>query len=177
MARALSDFHPAEATDNIQGFLWGKLILGTIYFATATVDADVVDILGRADCRKVLTALAAEAGLVAEALAIRVEPFDGFNPLDLCNGPDTPQAVAAWEAQVAYWERGISRRTGVWRDLAVRRRRTEAGPILGALVDAAGQVGLTVPRAHSLFHIIREIEEGRRRMDWANLTEIDRAGR
>jgi len=177
LARVLSDFHPAEATDNIQGFLWGKLILGAIYFATATVDADVVDILGRSDCRKVLAALAAEAGHVAEALAIKVEPVDGFNPLALRNGPDTPHAAAAWESQVAYWKRGISRRTGVWRDLTVRRRRTEAGPILGALMEAAVKVGLTVPRAHTLLRIIREIEEGRRRMDWANLTDIDRAGR
>jgi hypothetical protein len=44
-------------------------------------------------------------------------------------------------------------------------------------MDAAGRVGLTVPRAHTLSHIIREIEEGRRQMDWANLTDIDRAGR
>ncbi|MGH2405042.1 MAG: ketopantoate reductase family protein, partial [bacterium] len=31
LANALSDFHPAEPTDNIQGLLWGKLILSTLY--------------------------------------------------------------------------------------------------------------------------------------------------
>ncbi len=177
LAKALSDFHPAESTDNIQGLLWGKLILSTMYFATATVDADVVDILTRPECRKVLADLTAEAMRVADAVGIRVEPVDGFNPVALRSGPDTPEAIAAWAAQVAYWNRGISRRTGVWRDLAVRRRRTEAGPILGALVDAAGGAGLSVPHAHTLVRIIRDIEEGRRRMDWANLTEIDQAGR
>ena len=50
--------------------------------------------------------------------------------------------------------------------------------IVGA--DAIGSItGAHLARAghRVLFHIIREIEEGRRRMDWANLTEIDRAGR
>jgi 2-dehydropantoate 2-reductase len=177
LARVLSDFHPAEATDNIHGFLWGKLLLSTLYMATATVDADVADILARSDCRRVLAALVAEAARVATALAIRVEPVDGFNPLDLRDGAETPQATAAWQAQIAYWKRGVATRTGVWRDLAVRKRRTEAGPILGTLMEAAAQAGLTVPRAHALAHVIREIEEGRRRIDWANLVEIDQAGR
>jgi 2-dehydropantoate 2-reductase len=101
---------------------------------------------------------------------------DGFDPTALRDGPQTPQAASAWEAQVAYWERGLARRTGVWRDLAVRRRQTEAGPILGALLEAAAQVGQAAPRAHRLLRIIREIEAGRRRMDWANLEEIERAG-
>jgi 2-dehydropantoate 2-reductase len=172
LAQVLSDFHPAEPTENIQGFLWGKLVLSTMYFATATVDANVVDIVARPECRRVLAELVAEALRVADALGIRVEPVDGFNAAALRSGAETPEAIAAWRAQVAYWNRGVSTRTGVWRDLAVRRRRTEAGPILGALLEAAQTAGLAVPHAQRLVHIIRGIEDGRRRMDWANLTEI-----
>lgn len=177
LAKTLSDFHRAEPTDNIQGFLWGKLILSTMYFATATVDADVVGILNRPEYRKVLAGLITEAVRVADALGIKVEPVDGFNPAALRSGPDTSEAIATWEAQIAYWNRGIAGRTGVWRDLAVRHRQTEAGPILGALIDAGAGVGLPVPRAQTLARIIHDIEEGRRRMDWANLTEIDHADR
>ena len=178
LARVLSDFHPAEATDNIQGFLWGKLILGAIYFATATVDADVVEILSRQECREVLSRLATETCDIADALSVRVESVDGFDPRAVRTGPhhDAGAAEAAWAAQIAYWQRGIARRTGVWRDLAVRRRRTEATPILGALLDAAGEVGRPAPRARTLLRIINEIEEGQRQLDWANLQELDRAG-
>jgi len=178
LAGVLSDFHPTEATGNIQGFLWGKLILGAIYFATATVDADVVEILGRPRYRGILSDLATEAAEVADALGIQVEAVDGFDPLAVRSGPrhDASAAEAAWDAQIMYWQRGIARRTGVWRDLAVRRRRTEAGPILGALVEAAGRVGLPVPRVRALMRMIQELEEGGRPMDWANLLEIDRAG-
>ncbi|MDQ7858753.1 MAG: 2-dehydropantoate 2-reductase [Armatimonadota bacterium] len=174
LARVLSDFHPTEATENITGFLWGKLILGTIYFATATVDADVVDILARPDARAVLAALATEAVGVAEALGVRIEPVDGFDPRALRGGPghDATAGEAAWEAQLAYWRRGLATRTGVWRDLAVRRRKTEAEPIIGALVDAGQRVGLPTPRAAALLRIIGEIEANRRRMAWENLTEI-----
>ena len=179
LARVLSDFHPAEVTDNIQGFLWGKLILGAIYFATATVDTDVIDMLGKPDCRQILSNLATEGVGVADALNIRIESVDGFDLRAVRLGPghDPAAAAAAWEAQIAYWQRGVARRTGVWRDLAVRRRKTEATPILGALIDAADRAGRPVPRVRALLRIIQDLEEGRRPMDWANLTEIERAAR
>jgi 2-dehydropantoate 2-reductase len=179
LARALSDFHPCEPTANLEGFKWGKLILGAIYFATATVDADVIDILARADARAALSALATEACDVAQALNIAVEPVDGFDPRAVRSGPeaDARAAETAWAAQIAYWKRGLSRRTGVWRDLAVRHRKTEAEPILGALVAAAERVGRPVPRVRALLRIIGELEAGRGQMGWENLAEVTEAGR
>ncbi|MDR7542708.1 MAG: 2-dehydropantoate 2-reductase [Armatimonadota bacterium] len=178
LAGVLSDFHPTEPTDNIWGFLWGKLILGTIYFATATVDADVTEILARDENRRVLAELATEACQVADALGVRVESVDGFNPhavrTDAMASPTA--ADAAWAAQVAYWQRGTARRAGVWRDLAIHHRKTEAEPILGALIEAALRAGRPVPRVRALLRIIGELEGGRRRMGWANLWEIARAG-
>src|SRR5262245_28503085 len=133
LARVLSDFHPTEPTVNLDGYLWGKLILGVIYFATAMVDADVLDIFGDPASRRILSDLAAEAGEVADALGIRVEPFDGFDARAVGRHRENPAAAqASWEGQLDYWRRTIAGRTGVWRDLAIRRRRTEAGPILGA---------------------------------------------
>lgn len=174
LAQALSDFHPAEATDNIQGHLWGKLILGAVYFATATVDADVIDIIDDAESRRILTDLAAEAMAVADALGVRVEPVDGFDPRAFRAGPagDPAGAAAAWDAQRAYWLRGVTRRTGVWRDLAIRRRPTEAGPILGALIEAAEGARRSVPRVRALLRLIGELEEGGRPLAWANLALI-----
>jgi len=174
LAAALSDFHPCEPTKNLVGLKWAKLILGAIYFATATVDADVVDILARADARQALSELATEACVVADALSITVEPVDGFDPRAVRSGPaaDARAADAAWGAQLAYWKRGLSRRTGVWRDLAVRHRKTEAEPILGALVAAAERAGRPIPRVRALLRIIRDLEEGRGRMRWENLTSF-----
>jgi 2-dehydropantoate 2-reductase len=176
LARVLSDFHPTAPSDNIIGCRWGKLILGSIYFATATVDADVVDIITRPPARRALATLATEAAAVAAALGIRVEPVDGFDPLAVRLDGDPGAADAAWNAQLEYWRRGLARRTGVWRDLAVRRRKTEAGPILGALIAAADRAGTPAPRVRALAALIAEIEAGRRAMGWENLDEISRAG-
>jgi 2-dehydropantoate 2-reductase len=176
LARVLSDFHPTSPSDNILGCRWGKLILGAIYFATATVDADVVDIIRRQEARQALAALATEAATVAQTLGVRVEPVDGFDPLAVRLDGDPHAAEAAWNAQVEYWQRGLANRTGVWRDLAVRGRKTEAGPILGALIAAADRVRVPVPRTRALAALIGEIEDGRRAMGWDNLEEISRAG-
>jgi 2-dehydropantoate 2-reductase len=175
LARVLSDFHPAEPTDNIHGFLWGKLILGAIYFATATVDADVLDILGDPAARRVLADLAAEAGAVAAALGIRVEPFDGFDARAVGRHREDPDAAArSWAGQVAYWRGSLAGRTGVWRDLAQHRRQTEATPILGALLDAGVRAGRPMPRAEALLRMLGELERGERRMAWENLRALDR---
>src|SRR3954453_2292934 len=46
--RALRDdlaaVQPVEATDNIFGYLWGKMALGAIYFGTALTDSDVTEL-------------------------------------------------------------------------------------------------------------------------------------
>jgi 2-dehydropantoate 2-reductase len=172
LARAFSDFHPTQATSEIQGFRWGKLILGVVYFATATVDADVVDLLDDPGALPALARLAAEALEIAEALGVAVQPVDGFDPRSLRGGAtDTPEARATWDAHRAYWRRGQNRRTGIWRDLAIRHRPTEARPILGALLEAAGRAGHPAPGLYALLSLLGELEAGRPR-DRAHLDRL-----
>jgi 2-dehydropantoate 2-reductase len=172
LARILSDFHPAEPTANIRGCRWGKLLLGTVYFATAMVDADMVDILDDAPARQVLSNLVAEGLAVADALGVAVEPVDGFDPRTLRGGEsESPAAQATWEAQRTYWSRGAAKRTGIWRDLAIRRRRTEAGPILGALIAEAERAGRAVPRVRAMLDLYGALEAGAPR-EWTNLDAL-----
>jgi 2-dehydropantoate 2-reductase len=174
LARVLSDFHPAEATANIRGCRWGKLLLGTVYFATAMVDEDVVDLLDDPGIRRVLSALVAEGLAVADALGVTVEPVDGFDPRSLRGGESAAAAArATWDAQRAYWRRGVARRTGIWRDLAIRKRHTEARPILGALAAAAERAGRSVPRVRAMLARYADLEAGAPR-DRANLLALDR---
>ena len=173
LARALSDFHPTEATANIRGCRWGKLLLGTVYFATAMVDADVVDILDDVAARRVLSGLVAEGLAVADALGVAVEPVDGFDPRSLRGGEsESAAARATWDAHRAYWRRGVAARTGIWRDLAIRRRRTEAGPILGALIVEAERAGRPVPRVRAMLDLYAALETGARPRGRANLDAL-----
>ena len=102
-----------------------------------------------------------------------VEPVDGFDPRSLRDGEsESAAARATWDAHRAYWRRGVAARTGIWRDLAIRRRRTEAGPILGALIAEAERAGRPVPRVRAMLGLYGALEAGVRPLDRANLEAL-----
>src|SRR5919197_2571889 len=173
---AFSAYQPTEITNNVLGYLWGKLALGCIYFASALVDADFLELLDRTEYMPLLTDVGAEAVAVAEAHGVRVESFDGFDPTALrFEGRDPAAVVRAWGGERAFWRTLEVRRTGIWRDLAIRKRKTEAEGQLGVLIQQAQEVGLDVPLNRSVYRLIREIESGARGFSWANLDEVARA--
>ena len=77
---AFSALQPVEITDNIFGFLWSKIALGAIYFATAATDSDVTDLYAAPRYRELFGRLAGEVVKVADAKGVRMETFDGFDP-------------------------------------------------------------------------------------------------
>jgi 2-dehydropantoate 2-reductase len=60
----------------------------------------------------------------------------------------------------------------VWRDLAVRRRKTEVDGIFGPSLERAERLGLPLPLTRRMIALIHDIEDGRRPMAWANLDEL-----
>ncbi len=98
LAIVLSAVHPVEPTSRILAHLWGKAAVGAYYFATALVDADVLDIL--ADDRRLppLGELVAEVARVAAAEGVVCEPVDGFDP-DAFLRADEAGIRASWDAQ------------------------------------------------------------------------------
>ena len=159
---ALSAVQPVEATANIFGYLWAKMALGAVYFATALVSADVPEIYSHARYRAMLGALAAEVVAVAEARHVAVETCDGFDPKVFGQRPGDADAVdASWEAQRRYWGRHVGGRTGVWRDLAQHKRPTEVNEQVAVVVDLAAEAGVAVPRLTALVELIRGAEGGR----------------
>jgi 2-dehydropantoate 2-reductase len=174
LRRILSVLQPVEVTDNIFGFLWAKMALGAVYFATAVTDADVTDLYADPGFRTVLGRLAGEVVAVAEAQGVRVEAFDGFDPKAFRLGaPRDEAAVAAsWEGQVRYWNRHQGKRTGVWRDLAIHKRKTEVDRLVGAVLDVAEEHRIPVPGVRRLVVLVHEIENGHRGQSLANLHEL-----
>lgn len=173
LCAAFNAYQPTEISDNVAGYLWSKMALGCVYFASALVDADFLELLDRAEYLPLLTDIAAEAVALADAKRVRLEIIDGFDPRALRFSGRDPEAVArAWENERAFW-RGIeTKRTGIWRDLAIRRRRTEADGQLGALIREAEAVGVAVPRNRAVYQRIRELEAGTRTFGWQNLDDI-----
>jgi 2-dehydropantoate 2-reductase len=162
------------ATDNIWGYLWGKLGYGAMLFATALVDEAIADVLAHRPSRPMLANLAAEAVAVARAQGIRSEGFDGFEPERFAfqTPRDWVGIHASLDRLVAFNRRSLKAKSGVWRDLAVRRRKTEVDQIVGAIVETGARHGVRTPLAARLVELIHDLEDGRRAMSWANLAEL-----
>ncbi len=147
--RALvDDIADARQTANIHGFLWAKEAYGAILFATAVSDLSIADALAEPRYRPLYLALARE--VLAAATAIP-EPFDGFDPADLEGSID----------RLVAFNRGSAKtHSGIYRDLAVRHRKTEVDAMLTVLDG---------PLVRHTAALIHAIEDGRRVCERANL--------
>ena len=72
----------------------------------------------------------------------------------------------------AHYRAHMKTKTGIWRDLAVRKRTTEVGALLGATVIKAQRFGLAMPLTKKLIAMIEDLESGRRAMSWNNMDEL-----
>jgi 2-dehydropantoate 2-reductase len=168
-------FLPAtQATANVWGYLWGKLGYGSMLFATALVDASIADVLARGAFRPALANLVAEVIRVAEAEGVTCEGFDGYEPPAFAfRQPRNWQGItASLDRLVAFNRKSLKQKSGVWRDLAVRKRRTEVDDQVGVVVQTARAHGLRVPLNARLVDLIHDLETGRGQMSWDNLVDL-----
>ena len=122
--------------------------------------------------REVLVATAREAMAVAAAKGIKPRGFNGFDPAAFAPG-GAPEAIAASLAEmVAFNRRSAKSHSGIWRDLAVRRRKTEVDAQLGPIVAEGAALGVATPVTARLIALIHEIEAGARTLDRVNLAEL-----
>ena len=168
--RLFRDFEPdAVLTDNIHGYLWGKLAYGALLFATALAEASIADVLASEDHRPTLVALAREVVEVTRACGVRPEPFDGFDPGAFeAGGPDAV-AYESLDRLVAFNRASAKSHSGVWRDLAVRRRKTEVDAQIAPIAELGAEVGVATPLTRRLVDLIHDVEEGRRAQGWETL--------
>ncbi len=167
------DFEPdAVLTDNIWGYLWGKLAYGAILFATALTDASIADVLDSKEYRPTLIELAREVMRVALARDIRPEGFDGFDPSAF--HPDAPDSAAAdsLDRLVAFNRRSAKSHSGVWRDLAVRKRKTEVDAQIAVIARLGAEDGVPTPLVSRLVELVHDVEAGRRRQEWETLDAL-----
>jgi 2-dehydropantoate 2-reductase len=174
LAGLLGAVTETRVTDNILGYKWAKHVYAALLVATALVDAHVYEVVERSPAvQRMLVALVAEGMAVAAALGVRLEAFDEFDPALYRAAAGDDDAVRRAMAAVArHYRASAKTKTGIWRDLAVRKRKTEVPALLGATLGKAEQLGLPMARTRRLVALVEELETGRRAMDWANLDEL-----
>ena len=175
LAALLSAVEETPVTDNIWGYKWAKLIYGALLFGTAVVDAHVYEVVERSPgVQRALVGIVGEGLAVADKAGVRVEPFDEFDPAwyRAAVAGDASARGRAMSAIATHYRAHTKTKTGIWRDLAVRRRKTEVDGQLGVLVEKGEALGIAMPLTRRLMELIRDLEEGRRVMDWANLEPL-----
>jgi 2-dehydropantoate 2-reductase len=174
--RTLGDFEPAAvATDNIWGYLWGKLAYGALLFATALTNDSIADALALPRYFALYRALGAEVLGVAAAEQVRPEGFNGFDPAAFAEGADPAATRRSIDEMVAHNRRSAKSHSGIWRDLAVRKRRTEVDAQIAVVAEIAAAHHRTTPVLDRLVRLVHEIEDGRRPQDRANLDALAEA--
>ena len=169
----VSEFEPnAILTENIWGYLWGKLVYGAQLFATALTNVGIDDCFARPDFRPVLTALGQEVGAVAKANGVTTEGFNGFDPAAFAPGASQAQIDQSLDELVAFNSRSAKKHSGIWRDLAVRKRTTEVRDQLGPIVTTAKRLGVRTPLTARLIEMITEMETGARTFADDNMREL-----
>src|SRR5256712_10172779 len=160
--RVFLDFDDrAIVTTNIWGYLWGKLAYGAQLFATALTNDSIADALADPSYRDVYVEIAREVLRVARARRIAPEGFNGFDPRAFA--PDADRAVAerSLDEMVAFNRRSAKTHSGIWRDIAVRKRRTETDAQLGPIVTLGSEAGVPTPLGSRLMELMHEVQDRR----------------
>lgn len=169
----LKIFEPdAVLSDDIWAYLWGKLGYGAMLFATALTPDSMTENFADPARGPALIGLAREVMRTAVAEGVNPKPFNGFDPAAFM--PNAPEAagkqsladLAAFNAKTA------KTHTGIYRDLAVRKRKTEVDPQVGAVAQIAAGHGIDTPLLRRLVELIHDIEDGKREMSVETFHEL-----
>jgi 2-dehydropantoate 2-reductase len=173
LREALEHAMPARVTDNIWGFLWGKLVFGALGFLVSCVDAPVAEVIDDPLGRRLCRAVCAEAYLVARTQVDRVESIGEFEPEKFAPGDDMEaRADETLSALADSWRSSIKQHMGIWRDLKVKKRKTEVDMQVARIVATGQEHGVPTPVNAAVLETVHEIEGGMCGMEWANLEEI-----
>lgn len=173
LADRLSAWGHVGVTDNIWGYLWSKLAFGSMLYATALVDADLADIVDR--YRPLMTELATEICEVALKERIELVGFHGFEPdIYVPRSQRNPARIKkATDELVNYMRCHLKPRSGIWRDLAVRRVKTDVDHSIGLVSRIGDEHGIKLPLISELVSLVHEVEQGTRSMSFANVEALD----
>ena len=173
LCAVLQHFEPnAMVTSNIWGYLWSKLAYCSLLFSNALVDAQLDEVMAAETYRPVHAELVREVIRIAEAKKIALESFNPFDPNGFTREAGEADANRAFDLIVEQRKGTAKKHSGMWRDIAVRKRRTELDTLLLPVVQEAKAHHLQTPLNDRLIELIRDLEEGRRIQSWNNLEDL-----
>jgi 2-dehydropantoate 2-reductase len=162
-----------EATDNVLGLLWGKIAYGGLLTATALTNDTMTDVLSDRRWHRVLGRLGREIVLAARAAGVKPVGVDGLDASAFA-AEDEAGTAASCDAMGEHYRHSAKTRSGIWRDLAVRKRKTEVEMLLAPVIAAGRKHSIATPTVERLAAMIAEMESGKRDFAEENLAELSR---
>ncbi|MEE4346347.1 MAG: 2-dehydropantoate 2-reductase N-terminal domain-containing protein [Paracoccaceae bacterium] len=173
MHELLQIFEPnAVLTEDIWAYLWGKLGYGAMLFATALTPDSMTANFADPARGPALMGLAREVMRTAIAEGVSPKPFNGFEPSAFIPDADDTAALQSLADLADFNSKTAKTHTGIYRDLAVRKRKTEVDPQVGTVAEIAAGHGIDTPLLRRLVELIHDIEDGRREMSQDTFHEL-----
>ena len=157
-------------TDDLWGYLWGKEAYGAMLFITALTHEPIADALADENYRPLYIKAAQEILHLADKIGVRPRAFNGFEPAAFL-ADDAAKMKASLDSLVAFNRQSAKTHSGIWRDLAVRKRETEAA-MFDIILSEGGRANFAMPFTRRWIAMIHEIEDGKREQSLANLDQL-----
>jgi 2-dehydropantoate 2-reductase len=130
----------------------------------------VPEVLADPRGRRVSLAASNEAARVGHAQGYQLERIGEFDPTAFLPRPGWEDAAnAEFDQLAAEMAASIKQHMGIWRDLKVKRRKTEVDVQCGPIVARGAEYGIPTPVNEAVLALTHEIEAGQRGMGWENL--------
>ncbi len=172
MGAILRDFDDnAQVTDNIWGYLWGKEAYGAMLFVSALTHQSIAEALADQRYRQLYIRAAQEILALADKIGIQPVGFNGFEPAPFL-ADERAQINRSLDTLIEFNKLSAKTHSGIWRDLAVRKRKTEVSMYQPILAQAEA-IGQDLPLTRRWIQMIGEIEDGKREQSLANLDELN----
>jgi 2-dehydropantoate 2-reductase len=98
--------------------------------------------------------------------------FNGFNPDAFMPGADEIAAKRSVADMAEFNRHTAKTHSGIWRDLAVRKRKTEVDAQIAIIGTLGKEAGISTSAIDKLVELIHDIEDGRREQSWSTLDEM-----
>lgn len=158
-------------SQNVLGYLWAKLAYGAMLTATALTNETISDVYDNKRYRAMLMNLAGEVLCVADYEGVKTVAFDDWDPAYAY--PITSRNVKKMHSQFDIHVkrlRGYSKvRSGIWRDIVVRKRKTEKPYHFIPIFNVATKARIEMPLIELLLELLSDVEKNERPMSLNNL--------
>ncbi|MCM3764667.1 ketopantoate reductase family protein [Neobacillus niacini] len=174
LQKVLQAWGPAQVTDNIWGYLWSKMAYAGLLYATALVDETMATVVRNREYRETLMELCSEILEVAEKESVTTIAFDDWDPSLVYPRETRKSELLDDQLEKLAVRMATNKKTksGIWRDLAVRKRKTEIDSQLVPIVEIGAKHNVSMPLTTLLISLIKELEAQSIKMDWDNLNKL-----